>query len=368
VTTPFSATGIRKRLRRARARLRKRQGRLAKKARYAKRLWETSRPPAAHIRRTRRRLDRLVSNGSEPELVGPWMGELGFELLYWIPFLNWAAERHPGLSQRMHVVSRGGAGAWYSHLSRSYADVFEEFAVEDFQRLRGDRQKQVDLTDFEEEVIARSAARLGLRSFVNLHPAVMYKGMLALARQGAISRFNDMASYRRFEPPEPGPLEGVLPDDFVAVKFYFNNSFPDDASARSFIESVLARLSAETRIVLLNTGIQVDDHWDFGAEAGERVIDLRPFMTAEANLHLQTIAVSRARAFIGTYGGLSYLAPFFGIPSVSVYSRPDQFIPHHRDLAYGAFAEPGLGDYVALDLNQVGLLELIAGPEAAWRA
>ena len=28
---------------------------------------------------------------SEPILVGPWLGEVGFELLYWIPFLRWFA-------------------------------------------------------------------------------------------------------------------------------------------------------------------------------------------------------------------------------------------------------------------------------------
>jgi hypothetical protein len=346
--------------------MRKRPGVLWKRAQAAKRTWEASRPLGSHVRRTERKLDRLAA-GSENVLVGPFMGELGFELLYWIPFLNWAAERHPGLAERMHVVSRGGTGSWYAHLSHSYADVFERVATEDFQDLRGERQKQVELTDFEEEVIARAATQLGLPSYVNLHPAYMYRGMMALARQGAVTRFNDIARYRRFELPDLGPLAGVLPEDYVAVKFYFNNSFRDEGPSRRFIQSVLDRLSGETRVVLLNTGIQVDDHWDFHVEAGERVVNLQPYMTPETNLHIQTIAVSRARAFVGTYGGLSYLAPFFGIPSLSVYSHGDQFIGHHRDLANGAFADPGLGDYLSVDMSQMGLLEMLAGAEAAWR-
>ena len=40
-------------------------------------------------RRIRRRVKRLAE-GTRPILVGPWSGEVGFELLYWIPFVTWA--------------------------------------------------------------------------------------------------------------------------------------------------------------------------------------------------------------------------------------------------------------------------------------
>ena len=40
----------------------------------------------------RRELAALASK-PEPILVGPWLGEVGFELLYWIPFLRWFAEQ-----------------------------------------------------------------------------------------------------------------------------------------------------------------------------------------------------------------------------------------------------------------------------------
>ena len=41
----------------------------------------------------RRELAALASK-PEPILVGPWLGEVGFELLYWIPFLRWFAETY----------------------------------------------------------------------------------------------------------------------------------------------------------------------------------------------------------------------------------------------------------------------------------
>ena len=50
-------------------------------------------------------------NGTGDVIVGPWTGEVGFELLYWIPFLNWLCEQ--GLdSRRFIVVSRGGTAPW----------------------------------------------------------------------------------------------------------------------------------------------------------------------------------------------------------------------------------------------------------------
>ncbi len=34
-----------------------------------------------------------IAAGTRPIAVGPWLGEVGFELLYWVPFVRWVAER-----------------------------------------------------------------------------------------------------------------------------------------------------------------------------------------------------------------------------------------------------------------------------------
>ena len=51
-----------------------------------------------------RELERIVS-GSGHILVGPWISEVGYEVLYWVPFLRWlkAAYRIPG--DRIVVMS-----------------------------------------------------------------------------------------------------------------------------------------------------------------------------------------------------------------------------------------------------------------------
>ena len=47
-------------------------------------------PASDAVDAVRRELERLQKSNA-PIVVGPWVGEVGFELLYWIPFLNQVA-------------------------------------------------------------------------------------------------------------------------------------------------------------------------------------------------------------------------------------------------------------------------------------
>ena len=40
-------------------------------------------------------------------LVGPWCSEVGYELLYWIPFVRWALRAYRVPPSRVVVMSRG---------------------------------------------------------------------------------------------------------------------------------------------------------------------------------------------------------------------------------------------------------------------
>jgi hypothetical protein len=51
----------------------------------------------------------------------------------------------------------------------------------------------------------------------------------------------------------------------------------------------------------------------------------------QENLRIQTEIISQAKAFVGNYGGFSYLAPFLGVPSYSCYSKMT-FQPAHNDI------------------------------------
>src|SRR4029077_5178669 len=60
-----------------------------------------------------RKLVYKLSRNEETIVVGPWMSEVGFEILYWIPFLNWAMTYKQFDPERLIVISRGGVADWY---------------------------------------------------------------------------------------------------------------------------------------------------------------------------------------------------------------------------------------------------------------
>ena len=68
--------------------------------------------------------------GGEPIVAGPWLGEVGFELLYWVPFLRWFAERSTSTRAAVHRDVPGRHGVLVSavcvavsrRLRRGHAD------------------------------------------------------------------------------------------------------------------------------------------------------------------------------------------------------------------------------------------------------
>ena len=94
-----------------------------------------------------------------PIVAGPWLGEVGFELLYWVPFLRWCAERLDVDPDRFIVMSRGGTATWYRPFAARYADVFAQVSPERFRDQHDARvrelgeQKQHRVTPFDQELV-----------------------------------------------------------------------------------------------------------------------------------------------------------------------------------------------------------------------
>src|SRR5687767_6209700 len=66
-----------------------------------------------------------IARGTHTIVAGPWLGEVGFELLYWVPFLRWFTGRFQVDPQRMLVVSRGGTSSWYRPFASGYREIFD---------------------------------------------------------------------------------------------------------------------------------------------------------------------------------------------------------------------------------------------------
>lgn len=306
----------------------------------------------AAIRAEQRVMGRLarLSRSRLPIVVGPWTGEVGFELLYWIPFLQWMRETFPIDPERLIVVSRGGVADWYRAISPHYDDLFQFATPAQFRAATSVRMKQQEIRRFDRDIVRQALRRRGLTRAHLIHPTLMYALFDAFWRYTAtVTRVDAFARFRRLQVRDVAGVLDALPPDFVAVRFYFSDCFPDTPENRRFAAAVVEGLAARGDVVLLNNDLVVDDHRDLAPPARGRVHVLSAHMTPETNLAIQTAAISRARAFVGTYGGYSYLAPFCGVSSVAFYSRTT-FKRHHLELAHRMFQRLGAPRLVPVDV------------------
>lgn len=306
--------------------------------------------------------------GEGPVLVGPFTGEVGFELLYWIPFVRWVAETFPDLAGRLVVVSRGGVEHWWrSFLDVEYVDILSLFEPHEYVAARGS-DKQRDRSRFDEKILERVSKHLGAGDASVLHPSLFFN-FYYLARKGNPDVFAHAVQRReggadglaaRYDPiPKPavnGALRAALPEEYVAARFYSRPSFPDTPANRAFSDSVLRSTSRELPIVLLNNELELDEHRDFGAAD---VTTLGHLMTPANNLAIQTAALAGARAFVGTYGGLSYLAPHLGVPAVAFSSEPEQTMSCHLALAQALFGREPWASLTVLRPEELQPLSLV---------
>jgi len=310
---------------------------------------------AAHRASTiERQLASLAGQGG-PILVGPWLGEVGFELLYWIPFLRWFAERYDVPPERLIAVSRGGsAAAWYAPFAGRSHDVLSFMPLEDFKRKNEDRsgrlgeQKQVAATSLDEEIVGFVRNAEG-RAVSVLHPSTMYR--LFAPYWWGHQPLEWVRQYARFTPLQPPALPVDLPASYTAVKFYFNDCFRNTPDNRAFVERTIRSLAEQGPVISLSTGVAVDDHVpcepDIAAMQG-----IRHLLTPHSNLLVQSAIVAGARRFVGTYGGFAYLAPLCGVPAVSYYTEPGTFSTRHLDLVRDVLRSSGRPDL--LDVIEVG--------------
>jgi hypothetical protein len=316
-----------------------------------------------------RTLQKLAKS-ERPLIVGPWLSEVGFELLYWIPFLNWVRTYRPIDPERVIVVSRGGVAPWYRSLGGRYIDLFDFFTPEKFReknevRMAASRQKHLLMTEFDREILKLVYQHTGSKQVDTLHPMYMYRLFYPFWKQQmSLNALEQFASFERLPPIDASAVKRHLPKDFIAVRFYFNESFPDTEENKLFVARLLRTLTEQNDVVLLNPDLHIDDHWDMQPSRNPRIHTVDHLMTPSNNLDMQTQVISQARAFVGTYGGLSYLAPMYGVTALAFYSNREKFNVQHLELARRVFGRFKRGSYVVLDTSDLEVLGLAFGDRA----
>lgn len=316
------------------------------------------------------RLVSKLAKREQPLVVGPWVGEVGTELLYWIPFLRWAKERGAFDPGRTVVVSRGGVGAWYAGLGATYVDLYDFFTPDQLrarmtQALTEGPRKHRPVTDFDREVLKLVQVSLGTRTAHFLHPAQMYRLFSPFWRnQASVELIERYMSFQRFAPIE-GDLSGSgLPANYVAVKFTFNEAFPDTPANHTFAQALVDALTSTTDVVLLNTGLCSSIGNDVVPSSGPRLHRIEHLVTPRNNLDVQTRIISRAKLFVGSYTGLSLVPPFCGVGSVAVYAKPEALSGRHEELARRNVGQLQGGAFVPMHVNDWAIIQQVLGSAA----
>jgi hypothetical protein len=303
--------------------------------------------------RVERDIDYAVGAG-RPIIVGPWMSEVGYEILYWIPFLRWLQRAYRLPRERVIAVSRGGVASWYSDLAERYVDVFTcvepEAVARRMQRTDGS-SKQLVVDAFESDVLRTVIEREGCTGASIVHPSLMYRLFRAYwsgrASTGFVERYT---RFDRVAPPET-PRPAGLPHEYVAAKFYAARSLPDRPDVRRALSACVAAIAERWPVVVLDTGLRLDDHTDLALDANPRVISLRDAMTAGDNLAIQTRVIAGARGFVGTCGSVAWLAPLVGIDTVPVFAD-SKLLHAHLQVAWRAYHRlPGAGAFSPCDVG-----------------
>lgn len=308
-----------------------------------------------------RELEQVLA-GTQPVIVGPWLSEVGYEALYWVPFLRWVAAAYRIPEDRLIAVSRGGTASWYQGIASRYVEVLDHATARELSdRVADGVLKQRDISDFDRRLVRHAAQSLGLGAEVSvLHPSLMFRWFAPFWSGKETLGFAERHTrYTRVTPPAV-TLPVQLPDEYVAVKLYAARSLPDGPAVRTQLRALVDGLSEWLPVVQLETGLGLDDHADYDLRTNERVISLSGKLDARTNLAVQTQVIAGAQMFVGTCGGLAWLAPLLGVATVPLLTDAS-FLHAHLHLARRVYGRTGAGSFSPVDLHGLTVAGLTAG-------
>jgi hypothetical protein len=268
---------------------------------------------------------RYIASTKRPILVGPWTSEMGFEALYWLPYLQYLRHTYKLSKDRLIAVSRGGAGIWYD--AGTAVELYDYVPPSDLRisALKGQKEqssiKQLGLTTWEGKLLDLLAERLGLRRYHVLHPSLMYQTLDSYWGNQTMG-FAQAMNQLRFAPisTPPVPVGLSLPEQFIAVRWYQRPTWPLREDLLDWTHAMTREIAKTMPVVVLRSSAYLDDHVDFPAPDGPNitVIQAEPWRD---NLAVQSAILKKASAFVGTWGGMAQLAVRLGVATAGFYDK-----------------------------------------------
>ena len=298
--------------------------------------------------------------GSDPIIVGPWISEVGYEILYWVPFVRWVVAAYRLPPERIIVLSRGGTASWYGGLAGRYAEVLDYVAPQEIAaRAASGALKQREVSDLDRRLVAAASQSLGLGRVRVLHPSLMFRWFAPFwSGHETLGFVERHTRHVRVVPPDV-PLPISLPAEYVAVKFYSARSLQDGPQVREQLRAMVDGLGAQCAVVHLDTGLGIDEHSEYEL-GGERTLSVGGCLDARTNLAVQTRIIAGARMFVGTCGGIAWLAPLLGVPTVPVFTDAS-FLHAHLHVARRVYGRIGGGSFSPVDISALPDAGLVIG-------
>jgi hypothetical protein len=301
-----------------------------------------------------------IARGADPIIAGPWLSEVGYEALYWVPFLRWFADRWAVSPSRIIALSRGGCGSWYGGVADRYVEMLDlvtpaEFARRnDLRRSNGD-QKQLRPGAVDDELVAMARRTLGISRAHVLHPSLMFRLFRPFwFGNRPLDFLLRRTKFTALMVPAPA---FTLPTPYVAVKFYTGAALPDTPANRQAMRTMIRGAARDAHIVNLDTGLALDEHEDYLFE-DLAVTSIRQHLTPQNNLAVQTAVIAGASTFVGTCGSLAWLAPMLGVPTVAAYSD-DRFLRSHLYVAPYAYRAMRAATFSTVDLTALAAMRAL---------
>jgi hypothetical protein len=296
-----------------------------------------------------------------PILVGPFLGEVGLETLYWQPFVAHVQASLGIAPERVIPITRSGAHVWYG--CQKALEIYDMRTVQDVRvenRLRQAQTgmlKQATVSRFDYQLYRDAADTLRLTDYLTLHPAWMYQTLHPfLVAQRGIGWVEQRLRFTAL-PMADWTLD--LPERYVAVSFYARSSWEPTTITASVARETIGQIARQIPVVLLTTAQHMDDHVDYIPKPlPENVILLheRVPQTIQNSLAIKSTVVAKAAAYVGTYGGISHLALRYRVPSVNLFTEWKGIFLSHRQLSEALALQIGV-PYHVLKLNEVPILQ-----------
>ncbi len=277
---------------------------------------------------------RAIAASGKPVVIGPYLSHVDTELLLWVPFVRWAV-RLLGIDRaRIVCISRGGADAWYQGIGGDYFDAMDLMSPVAFARrhrvlLDRNGSRQMGKEELDDRLVRRALARIGVSKIDDIgwiHPSLFFRVFMA-AWRGAVdvSFLRERLLVERLA-DKPAPPAG-LDEPYIGVWLGTTPYLAKDEPLRDLMAGVLQDLAVDTTLVDVSSGRRMEPPFTAALDSATASAEAEGRVDERDVLHERTRIIAHAHGFLGAHGGLSQLAPMFGVPAVTIYHEPSYFRP-----------------------------------------